>query len=157
MYIDSTEWHHHLFLFFQCLVELQDRWLLQRAVQTNWQYPGVLHLEICGMVNWQDIEFAILTKKIQVIRVALKKMLCQTPLWYKNFDLLQNILWLSRLLRMLVMDPRVWKLVKWQMEVNTDHIKFVEANILQQPQDNWKLFVPNHAPSIPWILFVYQH
>jgi hypothetical protein len=30
------------------------------------------------------------------------------------------------------------------MEVNTDEIKFVEANSLEQPQDNWKLFLPNH-------------
>ena len=37
------------------------------------------------------------------------------------------------------------KSVKSQMEVNTDEIKFVVANLLQQPQlDNWKLFLPNH-------------
>jgi hypothetical protein len=57
--IDSSERHHLLFLFFQYLAKFQDRWLSQTAVKNNWQYPGVLHLEILRMVNWQDIEFVI--------------------------------------------------------------------------------------------------
>jgi hypothetical protein len=143
-WIDSNERHHLLFLFFQYLAELQNRWLSQTAVKNNWQYPGGLHLKIHRMINWQDIEFVILTKQIQIIRVALQKMLSRIPLRSVIFDLRLNTLWLSRLVRLLVMGPRVRKSIKSQMEVNTDEIKFVEANSLEQPQDNWKLFLPNH-------------
>ena len=46
---DNNQLHHVIFLCVQFLVEHHRMLLLHNVVRTNWQYPGLLHLEIHGM------------------------------------------------------------------------------------------------------------